>query len=46
MFIREWRGRAKQSDAARYPEYFRREYSDGPRRHGNTCRLRSYGAAL
>ena len=27
MYIREWRGRAKQSDAARYPEYFRREFS-------------------
>ena len=27
MVIREWRGRAKQSDAARYPEYFRREFS-------------------
>jgi heme-degrading monooxygenase HmoA len=25
MFIREWRGRAKQSEAARYPEYFRNE---------------------
>lgn len=25
MFIREWRGRAKQADAARYPEYFRNE---------------------
>jgi heme-degrading monooxygenase HmoA len=25
MFIREWRGRAKQAEAARYPEYFRRE---------------------
>ena len=25
MFIREWRGRAKQSQATRYPEYFRRE---------------------
>jgi heme-degrading monooxygenase HmoA len=25
MYIREWRGRAKQGDAARYPEYFRRE---------------------
>jgi hypothetical protein len=27
MFIREWRGRAKQADAARYPEYFRNEVS-------------------
>ncbi len=27
MYIREWRGRAKQSDAARYPEYFRKEFS-------------------
>jgi heme-degrading monooxygenase HmoA len=27
MFIREWRGRAKQTDAARYPEYFRKEVS-------------------
>ena len=27
MFIREWRGRAKQADAARYPEYFRQEVS-------------------
>jgi heme-degrading monooxygenase HmoA len=25
MFIREWRGRAKQSEATRYPEYFRKE---------------------
>jgi heme-degrading monooxygenase HmoA len=25
MFIREWRGRARQAEAARYPEYFRRE---------------------
>jgi heme-degrading monooxygenase HmoA len=25
MFIREWRGRAKHAEAARYPEYFRRE---------------------
>lgn len=25
MFIREWRGRAKQSEAAKYPEYFRKE---------------------
>jgi heme-degrading monooxygenase HmoA len=25
MFIREWRGRAKQAEAARYPEYFRKE---------------------
>lgn len=25
MFIREWRGRAKQTEAVRYPEYFRRE---------------------
>jgi heme-degrading monooxygenase HmoA len=25
MFIREWRGRAKQAEAARYPQYFRRE---------------------
>jgi heme-degrading monooxygenase HmoA len=25
MFIREWRGRAKQAEAARYPEYFRNE---------------------
>jgi heme-degrading monooxygenase HmoA len=25
MFIREWRGRAKQTDAVRYPEYFRKE---------------------
>jgi heme-degrading monooxygenase HmoA len=25
MFIREWRGRAKQSQATRYPEYFRKE---------------------
>jgi heme-degrading monooxygenase HmoA len=25
MFIREWRGRAKQTDAAKYPEYFRKE---------------------
>jgi heme-degrading monooxygenase HmoA len=25
MFIREWRGRAKQTEAIRYPEYFRRE---------------------
>jgi heme-degrading monooxygenase HmoA len=25
MFIREWRGRAKQGEAARYPDYFRRE---------------------
>ena len=25
MFIREWRGRAKQTDAVRYPEYFRNE---------------------
>ena len=25
MFIREWRGRAKQAEAARYPEYFRQE---------------------
>jgi heme-degrading monooxygenase HmoA len=23
MFIREWRGRAKQTSAAKYPEYFR-----------------------
>ena len=27
MFIREWRGRAKQDEAARYPEYFRNEVS-------------------
>ena len=27
MFIREWRGRAKQAEAARYPEYFRKEVS-------------------
>jgi heme-degrading monooxygenase HmoA len=27
MFIREWRGRARQDDAARYPEYFRNEVS-------------------
>ena len=27
MFIREWRGRAKQADAARYAEYFRQEVS-------------------
>jgi heme-degrading monooxygenase HmoA len=26
MFIREWRGRAKQSEATKYPEYFRREF--------------------
>lgn len=25
MFIREWRGRAKQSEAKRYPAYFREE---------------------
>lgn len=25
MFIREWRGRAKQSEATKYPEYFRKE---------------------
>jgi hypothetical protein len=25
MFIREWRGRAKQREAARYPDYFRKE---------------------
>jgi heme-degrading monooxygenase HmoA len=25
MFIREWRGRAKQTEAGRYPEYFRKE---------------------
>jgi heme-degrading monooxygenase HmoA len=25
MYIREWRGRAKQSEAAKYPEYFRKE---------------------
>jgi heme-degrading monooxygenase HmoA len=25
MFIREWRGRAKQAEAAKYPEYFRKE---------------------
>jgi heme-degrading monooxygenase HmoA len=25
MFIREWRGRAEQAEAVRYPEYFRRE---------------------
>ena len=25
MFIREWRGRAKQTEAVRYPEYFRKE---------------------
>ncbi len=25
MVIREWRGRAKQSEAAKYPEYFRTE---------------------
>jgi len=27
MYIREWRGRAKLSDATRYPEYFRKEFS-------------------
>jgi heme-degrading monooxygenase HmoA len=27
MFIREWRGRAKQSEATKYPEYFRKEFS-------------------
>ena len=25
MYIREWRGRAKQSEAKRYPAYFRDE---------------------
>jgi heme-degrading monooxygenase HmoA len=25
MFIREWRGRAKQSESTKYPEYFRKE---------------------
>ena len=25
MFIREWRGRANQAEAAKYPDYFRRE---------------------
>lgn len=25
MFIREWRGRAKQAEAGKYPEYFRKE---------------------
>jgi heme-degrading monooxygenase HmoA len=25
MYIREWRGRARQTEAAKYPEYFRRE---------------------
>ncbi len=32
MFIREWRGRAKQAEAARYPEYFRREVIEQLRR--------------
>jgi heme-degrading monooxygenase HmoA len=47
MFIREWRGRAKQADAARYPEYFLREVSrqlrQAPGFEGGTLSRREVG---
>ena len=47
MYIREWRGRAKQSDAARYPEYFRKEFSsqlrNAPGFQGGSLSQREFG---
>lgn len=47
MFIREWRGRAKQTEAVKYPEYFRnvviRELREAPGFQGGYLSRREVG---